>query len=40
MIPKIISLYLPQFHEVKENSARYGEGFTDWVSVKKCQTVV
>lgn len=37
MIPKIISLYLPQFHEVKENSAWYGEGFTDWVSVKNAR---
>lgn len=37
MIPKIISLYLPQFHEVRENSLWYGEGFTDWVSVKKAK---
>ena len=37
MIPKIIALYLPQFHEVKENSEWYGEGFTDWVAVKKAK---
>ncbi len=28
-------MYLPQYHEVKENSQFWGEGFTDWVSVKK-----
>lgn len=37
MIPKIISLYLPQFHEVKENSEWYGEGFTDWVAVRNAK---
>lgn len=35
MVPKIIAFYLPQFHEVKENSAWYGEGYTDWVAAKK-----
>lgn len=28
-------MYLPQYHEVAENSKFWGKGFTDWVSVKK-----
>ena len=32
---RIFAMYLPQFHEIKENSEFWGEGFTDWVSVKK-----
>lgn len=35
MIPKIIAFYLPQFYEIKENSAWYGQGYTDWVAAKK-----
>ncbi len=33
--PKIIAMYLPQYHEIEENSKFWGKGFTDWVSVKK-----
>ena len=32
---KILAMYLPQYHEVEENSKFWGKGFTDWVSVKK-----
>lgn len=29
---RILSMYLPQFHRVKENDEWWGEGYTDWVS--------
>ena len=32
---KLFAMYLPQYHEIKENSMFWGAGFTDWVSVKK-----
>lgn len=31
---RILSMYLPQFHRVKENDEWWGEGYTDWVSTK------
>lgn len=37
--PKILAMYLPQYHEVKENSEFWGKGFTDWVSVKKATSL-
>lgn len=32
--PKVITMYLPQFYETKENNQWWGEGFTEWSAVK------
>lgn len=35
--PKIIAMYLPQYHEIPENNEFWGKGFTDWVTVKNAK---
>ena len=35
MKTKIFAAYLPQYHETEDNNKFWGNGYTDWVGVKK-----
>lgn len=37
MLPMILAVYLPQFHETEDNNQWWGKGFTDWESVRNAE---
>lgn len=36
-ISRILAIYLPQFHTTEDNNKWWGDGFTDWESVKSAE---
>lgn len=38
MKPEVLAMYLPQYHQIPENDAFWGEGFTDWMTVRNAKS--
>jgi hypothetical protein len=36
---KVLAMYLPQYHRVKENDEWWGDGFTDWTAAKQASPI-
>lgn len=34
---KVLGMYLPQYHEIKENNEWWGKGYTEWTAVKNAK---
>ena len=37
--PKVFAMYLPQYHCIPENDEFWGNGFTDWVTVRNAKSL-